>query len=298
MLAELVDIAGTGLVMGVFYAMMAVGLSLIFGILKVVNFAHGEFFMIGAYAYTLIALRTGMSLGTALVTAVLVGAAVGVLTERLLLRPLYAGYVDWARIRHEYMIIVTFGLSLFLMNFVSQFIGPYSVKGPDLVARSRVEIGPIMMSGHRFAAFLIGSGFLAASLAALRFSFWGKQIQAVAQNRLGASLAGIDPARVSSIVFGLSGALAGLSGALLAPIFHAEPQVGVLPSVKSYVVVVLGGMGSVAGSVIGGLIVGILENFGAIYVSYAYRDVFGFIILMAVLLLRPHGLFGERARPV
>lgn len=298
MLAEIVDIAGTGFVMGAFYAMMAAGLSLIFGILKIVNFAHGEFYMLGSYAYTLLATRAGVPLPLALVGAVLLGGALGIITERLLIRPIYAGYVDWAAIRHEYMIIVTFGLSLFLINFVSQVVGPYSLKGPDLLARSRIPIGPIMMSGHRLAAFLIGVGVLSAVLLFVRYSFWGKQIQAVAQNRLGASLAGIDPARMSSLVFGLAGGLAGLTGALLAPIFHAEPQVGILPAVKSYVVVVLGGMGSVAGSVVGGLLVGVLENFGAIYVSYTYRDAFGFVILIFTLLFRPHGLFGERARTV
>jgi branched-chain amino acid transport system permease protein len=123
-------------------------------------------------------------------------------------------------------------------------------------------------------------------------------VQAVAQNRFGAAIAGIDPVRVSVTVLALSGALVGLSGALLSPFFLAYPDVGAFPAVKSFVVVVLGGMGSIAGSIVGGLALGVLENFGAIYLSYDYRDTFGFVVLMLVLLARPQGLFGERSREV
>jgi branched-chain amino acid transport system permease protein len=132
----------------------------------------------------------------------------------------------------------------------------------------------------------------------LRYSLWGRQIQAVAQNRLGASLAGIDTARASSLVFALSGALAGVSGALLAPIINASPDVGSFPAIKSYVIVVLGGMGSMPGSLIASLVLGVLESFGAVYLSYDYRDTYGLLILMLVLIFRPQGLFGERGREV
>src|SRR5207302_1434098 len=130
----------------------------------------------------------------------------------------------------------------------------------------------------------------------IRTTVWGKRVQAVAQNRFGAAIAGIDHARVSALVLALSGGIVALSGALLSPLFHAYPDVGAFPAVKSFVVVVLGGLGSIPGSIVGGLLLGVLENFGAIYVSYEYRDIFGFVILMLVLLLRPQGLFGVRAR--
>jgi branched-chain amino acid transport system permease protein len=293
-----VEIVFTGLLMGVFYALMALGLSLIFGILKIVNFAHGEFFMLGAYAYTLLALRAGLPLAPAIVSAVLLGALTGVLVERLLLRPLYTGLIGPGALRDEYAIIVTFGLSLFLVNLVHQVLGPYPIKGPDLVAASRIEVFGFFVSPHR----LLASGLAALTLGAvvwlIRSTMWGKRVQAVAQNRFGAAIAGIDHARVSALVVGLSGGIVALSGALLSPLFHAYPDVGAFPAVKSFVVVVLGGMGSIAGSIVGGLLLGVLENFGAIYVSYEYRDTFGFVILMLVLLLRPQGLFGERVREV
>ncbi|MBW2123784.1 MAG: branched-chain amino acid ABC transporter permease [Deltaproteobacteria bacterium] len=294
------DILITGIMMGTFYALLALGLSLIFGILKVVNFAHGEFFMIGAYAYALIALKLGISPFLVLFPVIVIGMIVGVAVERVLMRPLYEKYTEWGAMRDEYAIIVTFGLSLFLMNLANQIFGPYPISGPGLVPlKERVTLGHmVMMSAHRIIAFGIGAGVLIAAYLFLRFAPSGKVIQAVSQNRFGASIAGINSSRVSMIVFGISGTLAGLSGALLCPIFSAEPFVGALPAIKSFVIVVLGGMGSVPGSILGAYLLGVLEQFGAVYISYSYRDTFGFVILILVLLLRPQGIFGEKAREV
>lgn len=294
----LADLLVNGFVTGTFYSLMALGLTLVFGVLKVVNFAHGEFYMVGAYAYTLLALWAGVKPWAALPAALAAGALVGLLVERLLMRPLYATYVTWRLPRDEYAVIVTFGLSLFLMNLATQLIGPKAYRGPELVHVRRVDLGIALMSGHRLAAFVVGMAMLVAAVAFIRYTPWGRQVQAVAQNRFGASLAGIDTARVSQLVFALGGGLAALAGALLAPLYHAHPQVGMLPAVKSFVIVVLGGMGSVAGSVVGGMVLGILEALGGAYVSYAYQDAFGFLILILVLMLRPWGLFGERGREV
>jgi branched-chain amino acid transport system permease protein len=167
-----------------------------------------------------------------------------------------------------------------------------------LTTVARFEFGPIIVGGHRLVAALIGVVVLISAYLFIQHSFWGKQIRAVAQNRFAASIAGIDTRRVSMLVFALAGGLAALSGALLAPLFHASPDVGVLPALKSFVIVVLGGMGSPIGSLVGGLLLGVLESLGALYISYTYRDTFAFVILILVLLLRPQGLFGERAREV
>src|SRR5664280_2133044 len=292
----LIDLTVNGLIIGLFYALMAIGLSLIFGILRIVNFAHGEFYMIGAYAYTLIALFFGISPWLTLPCAFIAGMALGWATERLLMRPLYSGYASWGVMKDEYAVIITFALSLLLINLVDKVIGPNGYRGPSLVATTRVEIGPFMASGHRLMAAGIALLVLIAVGLFVRYSYWGRQIQAVAQNRLGASLAGIDTAKASAIVFALSGGLAALAGALLSPIINATPDVGAFPAVKSYVIVVLGGMGSIPGAVVASLILGVLESFGAVYISYGYRDTFGLVILIMVLLFRPHGLFGERSR--
>jgi branched-chain amino acid transport system permease protein len=292
------DLLSNGLIIGVFYALMAIGLSLIFGILKIVNFAHGEFYMVGAYVYTLSALTLGLSPWLALPLAFVSGAMVGLVVERLLMRPLYAGYGSWSVMKDEYAVIVTFGLSLLLINLVDKFVGPYGYKGPALISTARIAVGPVLMSGHKLIAALVAIGVIALVALVVRYSFWGRQIQAVAQNRLGASLAGIDPARASAIVFALAGGLAAISGALLANIFNPTPDVGVFPAIKSYVIVVLGGMGSVPGSIIASLVLGVLESFGGVYLSYQYRDTFGLVILILFLLFRPQGLFGERIREV
>jgi branched-chain amino acid transport system permease protein len=292
------DLTVNGLIIGVFYALMAIGLSLIFGILKVVNFAHGEFYMVGAYVYTLVALLLGVPPWIALPLAFVAGGVLGLVVERTLMRPLYAGYASWSVMRDEYAVIVTFGLSLLLINLVDKIIGPFAYKGPALTSISRMTIGPVIISGHRLVAALIAIAVIVAVLLVVRYSYWGRQIQAVSQNRLGASLAGIDTAKASAIVFALAGGLAGLSGALLANIFNPTPDVGIFPAIKSYVIVVLGGMGSVPGSILASLILGVLESFGGVYISYQYRDTFGLIILILVLMFRPQGLFGERRREV
>jgi branched-chain amino acid transport system permease protein len=292
------DLLINGLIIGVFYALMAIGLSLIFGILRIVNFAHGEFYMLGAYAYTLAALKLDLSPWLALPVAFAVGALVGLVVERLLMRPLYAGYAAWGPMRDEYAVIVTFGLSLLLINLVDKVLGPYGFRGPALVGISRIYLGPVVISGHRLFATLAAAAVIIATMLIIRYSYWGRQIQAVSQNRLGASLAGIDPAKVSAIVFALSGGLAALSGALLANVFNPTPDVGVFPAIKSIVVVVLGGMGSVPGAIVASLLLGVIESFASVYISYQYRDTYGLIILMLVLLFRPQGLFGQRARDV
>lgn len=292
------DLLINGLVIGVFYALMAIGLSLIFGILKVVNFAHGEFYMVGAYAYTLLALMVGVSPWLALPFALIVGLLLGLVVERLLMRPLYSGYTSWGVMRDEYAVIVTFALSIFLINVVDKVVGPYAYKGPPLIDISRITIGPVAISGHRLIAAIVAIAVIVAVALIIRYSFWGRQIQAVSQNRLGASLAGIDTAKASAIVFSLAGGLAAVSGALLANIFNPTPDVGVFPAIKSYVIVVLGGMGSVPGSVVASIILGVLESFGGVYISYQYRDTFGLFILILFLLFRPQGLFGEKAREV
>jgi branched-chain amino acid transport system permease protein len=294
----LLDLTINGLITGLFYALMAIGLSLIFGILKIVNFAHGEFYMVGAYAYTLVALALGVSPWLALPGAFVIGAMVGWVTERTLMRPLYSGYTSWGVLKDEYAVIVTFGLSLLLINLVDKVIGPYAYRGPTLVSVSRMEIGPVLISGHRLFAAVVALAIIVGIALFMRYSFWGRQIHAVAQNRLGASLAGIDTAKASSIVFSLSGGLAAIAGALLSPLINASPDVGVFPAIKSYVIVVLGGMGSIPGAIVASLSLGVLESWGAVYISYDYRDTFGLVILILVLLFRPQGLFGERGREV
>ena len=292
------DLLSNGLIYGCFYALMAVGLAMIFGVLKIVNFAHGEFFMIGAYTYVLTSLKLGVSPWAALPCAAFAGALLGWLVERLLMRPLYQGYASWGFMKDEYAVVVTFGLSLLLVNLVDKIVGPYSFRGPPLIDVGRFAFGPIMLTGQKAVAAIVSILLMVGLALFIKRSVWGKQIQAVAQNRLGASLAGIDATRTTSLIFVISGMLAALSGALLAPLVNPSPDIGAFPAVKSYVIVVLGGMGSIWGAMIAALILGVSEAFFSVYLSYDYRDAFGLIILVLVLLFRPQGLFGEKGRQV
>jgi branched-chain amino acid transport system permease protein len=292
------DLLANGLIYGCFYALMAVGLAMIFGVLKIVNFAHGEFFMIGAYTYVMVSLKLGASPWIALPGAAIAGAALGWLVERLLMRPLYQGYASWGFMKDEYAVVVTFGLSLLLINLVDKTAGPYSFRGPSLIDVSRFALGPIMLTGQKAIAAVVAVLLMVGLALFIKRSVWGLQIQAVAQNRLGASLAGIDATRTTSLIFVVSGMLAALSGALLAPLVNPSPDVGAFPAIKSYVIVVLGGMGSIWGAMLAALILGVSEAFFSVYVSYDYRDAFGLIILVLVLLVRPQGLFGEKGRQV
>jgi branched-chain amino acid transport system permease protein len=292
------DLFVNGLIIGLFYALMAVGLSMIFGVLKIVNFAHGEFYMVGAYAYVLISLKLGVSPWIALLLAAAGGAALGWLVERMLMRPLYAGYGSWSIMKDEYAVVVTFGLSLLLINLVDKIVGPYPFRGPSLIDTPRFAVGPIMLNGQKLIAAGLSLAILVGLALFVKRSLWGRQIQAVAQNRLGASLAGIDATRATSLIFAISGLLAALAGGLLAPLINPAPDVGAFPAIKSYVIVVLGGMGSIWGGMAAALLLGVLESFFAVYVSYDYRDAFGLLILILVLLFRPQGLSGEKGREV
>jgi branched-chain amino acid transport system permease protein len=291
-----IDLFVNGLIVGLFYALMAVGLAMIFGVLKIVNFAHGEFYMVGAYTYFLVALKLDVSPWIALPLATVAGAALGWVVERTLMRPLYAGYGSWAIMKDEYAVVVTFGLSLLLINLVDKVVGPYPYRGPVLTETSVFMLGPVRLNGQKVIAAAVSAALLVGLAVFIKRSLWGRQIQAVAQNRLGASLAGIDATRTTSLIFAISGLLAALSGALLSPLINPSPDVGAFPAIKSFVIVVLGGMGSVWGAMIASLLLGVLESFFAVYVSYDYRDAFGLLILMVVLLVRPQGLLGEKGR--
>lgn len=292
------DLLVNGLIFGLFYALMAVGLAMIFGVLKVVNFAHGEFYMVGSYAYVLISLKLGVSPWIALPVAAASGAALGWMVERTLMRPLYSGYASWGIMKDEYAVVVTFGLSLLLINLVDKIVGPYPIRGPELIETTRFSIGPVMLNGQKLIAAGLSLALLTGLALFIKKSLWGRQIQAVAQNRLGASLAGIDATRTTSMIFAIAGLLAALSGALLAPVINPSPDVGAFPAIKAYVIVVLGGMGSIWGAMIAALILGVFESFFAVYVSYAYRDAFGLLLLILVLIFRPQGLLGEKGREV
>lgn len=286
-----------GLIISVFYALAALGLSLIFGVLKIVNFAHGELYMVGGFAYYALASVLGLPPVGAIVMACAVLFVVGMGIERLLIRPVHEGKVERA---DEYAIMITFGLAILLQNLMLSVFGPWT-KRPPAVFRGRVEIGELIISGDRLAAAALGVVLICVIVYALRYTWAGKAIRALSQDRETAAVVGVDVRLTGMLAFGLGSALAGAAGALIGPVFLVYPTMGVIPVIKAYVIVVLGGMGSVPGAILGAFILGEVENLATVMIpdttrAVAYKDAYGLVLLVLVLLLRPQGLFGERTR--
>ena len=296
-LISIAEQALNGLVIGSFYALTALGLSIIFGVLRIVNFAHGELYMIGGYAYFVLVVTLGLPPMLAVVLAAAVLFVIGGLIEISLVRPVYTGRVERP---DEYAIMITFALAILLQNLMLSIFGPWPQR-PAPIFRGGVEFGALIISGDRLAAATVGVVIIAAVLLSLRYTWAGKAVRAVSQDRKAAATLGINVDRASMYAFGLGAALAGAAGALIGPVFNVTPVMGVIPVVKAYVVVVLGGLGSIPGAILGALILGQVEVFATVLVpdttrALAYKDAYGLLVLVLVLLLRPQGLFGERER--
>jgi len=287
--------AANGAVIGVIYALIAAGVTLIFSILKIVNFAHGDLYMLGGYcAYYVIEYLGFPPLAAMAVAmgALFVGAIV---LERLMLTPLYS---DGAERKDEYGLIVTFGLAYFLRNSAVIAFGPFPLKPPSFVPGVQ-RLGNLIVTNDRLVAAGVGLALLAGLLYFMKRTIWGQALDAVSQSRDSAAIVGINARRFNSFAFGIGAALAAAAGALVAPIFSLAPDMGVLPNIHAYVIVILGGMGSVSGSIIAGVLLGESENlFTAFFPdptrAFAYTNAFGVLVLMVVLIFRPQGLFGRR----
>ncbi len=306
-----------GLIMGTIYGLMALGLSLIFSILGVVSFAHGEFYMIGGmvvYFFTS-TWFPGSSPILGVLAACLITLAVGAVFERIFLQPMNKGEIERPI---EYGILVTFGLSFFLQYFVQAIAGADPVKArrffdfpvlripssadPWLIKTSRGNLtlfDTVSISNPRFTAAVISICMLGLLLYFLYRTWTGKALRAVSQDRQAAAVVGINPNTMNTLAFALGGMLAGISGATLVQAFSWVPQVGMIPALRSFVIIVLGGLGSLPGAFIGGLLVGLIEAAGTGCIpdptrASAYIPAYGMILLILVLLLKPTGFFGRQ----
>lgn len=275
-----------GLVMGVIYALAALGVSLVVGIMNVVNFAHGELYILAGYFSYLFADALGMNVALAMVLAVFLVFVLGIFVECLLIRPTYGNDM--------YSLILTFILSVVLQNAYLLIFGPYPNKPPNWFGGATRFFGSFYYGNQRLAALAAGCAVIALVFLVIKKTWFGRIIRAASQDRQMAELNGVNTTRLNMLSFGLGCALAAAAGVILAPVFPVTPTAGVPVALTAFVVVVLGGMGSLWGCVVGGLILGLVENFGAAYISTGYKQVFSFIILIIVLLTRPAGLFGRR----
>jgi branched-chain amino acid transport system permease protein len=284
-----------GAVIGVIYALIAVGVTLIFSILKIVNFAHGDLYMLGGYCAYYVIEFLGFPPLAAMVVAMAALFVLAIILERLLLTPLYS---DTTERKDEYGLIVTFGLAYFLRNSAVIAFGPFPLKPPSFIP-GVLRIDNLILTNDRLVAAGIGIVLIAGLLYFMQRTIWGQALDAVSQSRDSAAIVGINARRFNSFAFGIGAALAAAAGALVAPIFSLAPDMGVLPNIHAYVIVILGGMGSVTGSIIAGVMLGEAENLFTAYFpdatrAFAYSNAFGVVMLMIFLVFRPQGLFGRR----
>jgi branched-chain amino acid transport system permease protein len=258
--------------------------------------------MVGGYLYYFLATSFIVHMfGLPLVVALAATAPVifffGVILERTFLRPAYQAKT--ARY-DEYVILVTFTLGIFLQNLALPLFGPYNRQAPAIF-KGRVRIGDLIIAGDRLTGATIAFIVIGLLFIFLYRTYLGKGLRAVAQNPSAAAIIGIKVAQMRSIAFGLGISLSGLAGSLLGPIFLVNPVMGVPFAVKAFVIVVLGGMGSIKGTIVAAYILALVESFGSILLpdptrALAYKDAYGLLLLVVTLLLRPQGLFGEKER--
>jgi branched-chain amino acid transport system permease protein len=291
--AILSELVFQGLVRGAMYALMGIGLSLIFGILGVVNFAHGEFFMLGTYAMYFVAAMLGLPFLAGVAAAAIVLFMVGVLVERALIEPLRqrAGR-DWLLDSF----VLTIGLMVILQNLALLGFGSRR-RGITTMMEGSVVFGDVTITYERLAILGLAVVIVGLLAAYIRFTDTGKAIRATAQHPEAAQTLGIEINRIYTVAFGIGAALAGAAGALLISIFPAFPTVGYQPVLKSFAVVILGGLGNIPGAIAGGFLLGIVEAYAIFFMSAGWQSVITPLIIILVLVFRPQGLFtaqGER----
>ena len=306
-----------GLIIGVIYGFMALGLTLIFSILGVVSFAHGEFYMIGGMLvyYITAVWFPGINPAVAVLGACFLTFLLGAAFERLFLEPMTRGKIDRPV---EYGILITFGLAFTLQYFVQAVAGSNPVKAQRFFDFPRIRwpegaetlwvkssrgsltlFETVSISNPRLIAAVTCILVLLALLYFLHRTWTGKALRAVSQDKDAAAIAGINPDRMNMLAFALGGMIAALAGALLVQAFSWLPQVGAIPAMRSFVIVVLGGLGSLPGAFLGGILVGLVEAAGTGCIpdpqkAASYIPAYGMIVLTLTLLLRPTGLFGRR----
>jgi branched-chain amino acid transport system permease protein len=274
-----------GLLVGAIYSLMALGLMVILGILNVINMAQGELYMLGGYASFFAISLLGVDYFTSIVLAMLATAAAGVLVERLAVRPLQG--------RPFFTVFLsTFAVSMMLQDLAQILWTPDPREIPSPFLPSPIVIGPVFLTVQRMFIFLVAVAIVAAFWAFLRYTRAGMAIRALARDRDAALLMGIDAERMHVATFALGAALAAAGGALLGAMFNVYPTMGEQPLLKGFALVIMGGMGSVPGVFVAGLVLGIAEGLTAGFFSTGYVDVVAFGTLIVVLLVRPGGIAG------
>jgi branched-chain amino acid transport system permease protein len=288
-----------GLTIGSFYGLIALGYSMVYGVLKLINFAHGDFFTLGSYlGYTLLVFgsalvttRLGLwgGLLAAMLAAALCLAVVGVVVERVAYRPIYtAGRLP--------AVVSALGASITLQNLIMIIWGPrFQAYPAKLIPNLRIHMGGITLTGLQLAILGISFALMAVLYVVIQKSTWGAAIRATALDRDTAALMGINFNSVVRFIFALGPALGALTGVMVGMYYRQISfTMGWNYGLKAFTATIMGGIGNLPGAMFGGLILGVLEMLGSAYISTAWKDVFVFLILILVLILRPTGIFGEK----
>lgn len=275
-----------GAITGSIYAMLAVGFTLIFGVARILNLAHGSFYALGAYGtYTLTAVA-GLPLWAAAVLSVLFVAAFGMLVERVLIRPMRASQLAVLMMSLAVALVVEQTL---VLVFGSEY------RNVPAFSDVKYTIAGVDVGGARLLALLVGVISIVAVYVFIRTTRLGSAILAISQDPEAAQYMGIPSDRIFSIVMGISAALAGLAGVMAGPFLSVNPSMHLLPLVKAFAIVVLGGLGSIPGSILAAFMLGYAETIVSYLVSTAWTEILSVLITLVVLVVRPAGLFGRRA---
>ena len=277
------------IILGGTYALLGIGLTLIFGIMRVVNFTHGELYAFGAYCMYALVMMWGVNFFLALPLAMVLGTALGGVLEVLLLNRLRRADIDTT-------MLVMIGAWIIMQNS-EQLIWSgvaLSIKSP--FPADPLVVGPLSVSWTRVYVFVVASLLICATYYVVNRTRLGKAMRATFQDRDTAALMGVRIDRIHTATFALGSGLAAAAGALLGPVFVVNPTMGDLAASKAFAIVILGGLGNIKGATMGGFILAFIEEIGAGYVSSGYRDAMGFLLIILVLLVRPTGLFAQKER--
>jgi branched-chain amino acid transport system permease protein len=277
------------LMIGSIYTLVAIGLTLIYGILDIVNFAHGELYMLGGLSTYFFVNFIGVPWVISIPLTMLVLALVGFI--------LYKFMFSYVKDKHHMVAIVsTLGLSIALINLVNILWGSDPKAIPSPYEEQIIRIWGASFTVQSLLVIIVSISMITILFSYIKWSKMGKAMRAIAQDSLAASAQGIDIKKVASIAVSIGAALAGAAGSLIGPIFLVYPTMGLLPCLKAFVIVIVGGMGNIHGAVFGGFLLGFIEVFVTRYFSSLYRDPIAFVILIMVLILKPSGFFGTTER--
>lgn len=282
------NIAASGLLTGLVYGLAALGLSVIFGVVRVVNFAHGEMMVAGMYGAVLLAGHLGLDplLSAPVMAAVLFAAG------WLLQRGLVNRFVE----QPEHMqFILLLGIATIILNAMLMLFGPDSRSVQVPYGFDTVEIGPLLLDAVRLRAGAAAILVAAALFAFFRFSRTGKAIRACADNPLGARVVGLDMDGLYALTFGIGAGTVGIAGALMTLLVDARPQLSPEYTLLSFIIVIIGGLGSLPGALLGGVLIGVSEALAGFLLTPSLKSLFSYGVLIVVLLLRPQGLLGKRS---